>query len=138
VSVLRVGEYHVKSKTAEKHHIARLRFNAHGTSDGFMTSCGKILNESIEYVRVKAQPNVCGVCIRREREKRSAELHKELRRLEKWDEEWGGSSNDDGHCRHGKYVGGSGIDWMCGYCEQYGIDEEMRELRKDLDELWTN
>jgi hypothetical protein len=23
----------------------------------------------------------------------------------------------DGYCEHGVYVGGSGIDWMCGYCE---------------------
>ena len=24
---------------------------------------------------------------------------------------------NDGHCFHGVYVGGCGIDWMCGYCE---------------------
>ena len=23
----------------------------------------------------------------------------------------------DGHCRHGVYVGGCGVDWMCGPCE---------------------
>ena len=23
----------------------------------------------------------------------------------------------DGYCEHGVYVGGCGIDWMCGYCE---------------------
>lgn len=23
----------------------------------------------------------------------------------------------NGYCRHGKYVGGCGIDWMCGLCE---------------------
>ena len=27
-----------------------------------------------------------------------------------------------GYCRHGAYVGGIGIDWMCGYCES-GITE---------------
>jgi hypothetical protein len=30
-------------------------------------------------------------------------------------------SAPDGHCRHGVYVGGSGVDWMCGACE---ADEE--------------
>lgn len=24
---------------------------------------------------------------------------------------------EDGYCEHGTYVGGCGIDWMCGYCE---------------------
>lgn len=24
----------------------------------------------------------------------------------------------DGYCEHGTYVGGCGIDWMCGYCEE--------------------
>lgn len=24
----------------------------------------------------------------------------------------------DGYCEHGKYVGGCGIDYMCGWCEQ--------------------
>lgn len=24
----------------------------------------------------------------------------------------------EGHCRHGRYVGGCGIDWMCGPCEE--------------------
>lgn len=24
---------------------------------------------------------------------------------------------DAGYCRHGKYVGGCGVDWMCGPCE---------------------
>lgn len=23
----------------------------------------------------------------------------------------------EGYCKHGKYVGGIGIDWMCGPCE---------------------
>jgi hypothetical protein len=27
------------------------------------------------------------------------------------------SSDDGGYCKHGTYVGGCGIDWMCGYCE---------------------
>lgn len=27
------------------------------------------------------------------------------------------SALDDGYCAHGVYVGGCGIDWMCGYCE---------------------
>ena len=24
---------------------------------------------------------------------------------------------DDDYCKHGVYVGGCGIDWMCGKCE---------------------
>ena len=27
------------------------------------------------------------------------------------------SQKSDGNCFHGVYVGGFGIDWMCGYCE---------------------
>lgn len=26
-------------------------------------------------------------------------------------------SPNEGYCFHGTYVGGCGIDWMCGYCE---------------------
>ncbi len=26
-------------------------------------------------------------------------------------------SSNEGYCFHGTYVGGCGIDWMCGYCE---------------------
>lgn len=26
-------------------------------------------------------------------------------------------SNRDGYCIHGVYVGGCGVDWMCGHCE---------------------
>jgi hypothetical protein len=26
-------------------------------------------------------------------------------------------SDEDGYCEHGTYVGGCGIDWMCGWCE---------------------
>ena len=29
----------------------------------------------------------------------------------------GWSSDHDGYCKHGTYVAGSGIDWMCGACE---------------------
>jgi hypothetical protein len=29
-----------------------------------------------------------------------------------------------GYCRHGKYVGGMGIDWMCHYCEMGDTIEE--------------
>jgi hypothetical protein len=31
--------------------------------------------------------------------------------------------DEQGYCEHGKYVGGCGIDWMCGYCED-GISWE--------------
>ena len=27
----------------------------------------------------------------------------------------------DGYCMHGKYVGGIGIDWMCGMCEDGAV-----------------
>lgn len=27
------------------------------------------------------------------------------------------STPNEGYCFHGQYVGGCGIDWMCGYCE---------------------
>ena len=26
-------------------------------------------------------------------------------------------TDKDGYCKHGIYVGGCGIDWMCGRCE---------------------
>lgn len=39
------------------------------------------------------------------------------------------SSDHDGRCRHGAYVGGSGADYMCGTCEDYGQDEEIAILR---------
>lgn len=26
-------------------------------------------------------------------------------------------NNPDGYCEHGEYVGGCGVDWMCGLCE---------------------
>lgn len=32
----------------------------------------------------------------------------------------------DGHCVHGVYVGGCGIDWMCGICES-GEDLSVTE-----------
>lgn len=28
-----------------------------------------------------------------------------------------GARDPDGYCPHGVYVGGCGIDWMCGACE---------------------
>lgn len=37
----------------------------------------------------------------------------------------GWSSDHNGACRHGVYVGGSGIDWMCGTCEDMSLDEEL-------------
>lgn len=35
--------------------------------------------------------------------------------------------NDDNYCKHGVYVGGCGIDYMCGYCESGYTDEEYSE-----------
>lgn len=29
----------------------------------------------------------------------------------------GWSSDHNGRCPHGTYVAGSGVDWICGYCE---------------------
>jgi hypothetical protein len=37
----------------------------------------------------------------------------------------------DGYCRHGNYVGGSGIDYMCRWCED-GVEPPPPEPRVDL------
>jgi hypothetical protein len=37
-----------------------------------------------------------------------------------------GMRRDDNYCRHGVYVGGCGIDWMCPACE-FG-DDEVEDL----------
>lgn len=50
------------------------------------------------------------------------ELRAEALRLRSW------RRDDSGTCRHGAYVGGSGIDWMCGPCEDMTAEEEAREL----------
>lgn len=39
---------------------------------------------------------------------------------------------DSGYCRHGVYVGGCGIDWMCGKCED-GAPEPTKAERKKYD-----
>lgn len=41
--------------------------------------------------------------------------------------------DSDGYCPHGTYVGGCGIDWMCGYCEgdQLSITEEAYQAVQD-------
>lgn len=36
-------------------------------------------------------------------------------------------NRDDGRCKHGVYVGGCGIDWMCGACEDGVSDEDYAE-----------
>lgn len=33
------------------------------------------------------------------------------------------------HCVHGKYVGGCGIDWICGYCEDGVSRDEFIRIR---------
>lgn len=43
----------------------------------------------------------------------------------------GGSSDHNGACRHGVYVGGSGIDWTCGTCEGYSLEDELAALAED-------
>jgi hypothetical protein len=35
----------------------------------------------------------------------------------------------DGYCEHGVYVGGCGIDWMCGYCENGVTAAELAEAQ---------
>lgn len=52
----------------------------------------------------------------------------------------------DGHCHHGTYVGGCGIDWMCHYCESgysnyevalgQAYDDARRERKAIYDALW--
>lgn len=36
--------------------------------------------------------------------------------------------SDDNHCVHGAYVGGCGIDWMCGRCEMGDGPDILPEL----------
>ena len=40
-------------------------------------------------------------------------------------------SDKDGYCKHGVYVGGCGIDWMCGICESGITDEEYEAMCKE-------
>jgi hypothetical protein len=46
----------------------------------------------------------------------------------------------DGHCKHGTYVGGCGIDWMCGLCEsdvtdyEWAIGVALDKYRRDMKE----
>lgn len=53
------------------------------------------------------------------------------------------------YCKHGRYVGGCGIDWMCGPCELGEPDPTVRELHEQFAEaislvveagvrFWTN
>lgn len=53
---------------------------------------------------------------------------------------WSTASDSDGYCVHGTYVGGCGVDWMCGACESgwshYEIalgnaGDEMYRMRKE-------
>lgn len=43
------------------------------------------------------------------------------------------------YCRHGRYIGGSGVDWlgntMCGACEMDYSDDTPRELLADVERL---
>lgn len=41
------------------------------------------------------------------------------------------ATNEDGYCEHGTYVGGIGIDWMCGWCESGISDEEYAEYVRE-------
>ena len=36
-----------------------------------------------------------------------------------------------GYCEHGKYVGGCGIDWMCGWCEDGVSAAEAERISRD-------
>lgn len=62
----------------------------------------------------------------------AVELEAEIERLQNWGHR---SSNEDGYCRHGAYVGGCGIDWMCGTCENYSLDEEIEAIREAINLL---
>jgi hypothetical protein len=37
-------------------------------------------------------------------------------------------THDHNYCEHGTYVGGCGIDYMCGYCEEGITLAELREI----------
>lgn len=39
------------------------------------------------------------------------------------------------YCRHGRYIGGCGVDWMCGACEMDYSDDTPRELLADVERL---
>lgn len=58
-----------------------------------------------------------------------AAIRAEAKRLREW------KRDDSGHCRHGVYVGGSGIDWMCGPCEDRDQWTEADELEAYAAEL---
>ena len=38
------------------------------------------------------------------------------------------SRDNDGYCVHGTYVGGCGIDWMCGHCEMGNYDVGEQDM----------
>ncbi len=46
--------------------------------------------------------------------------------LQAWRQAYG-SSDEDGYCRHGMFVGGVGIDRMCGTCEGTDVDTEIAD-----------
>jgi len=59
-----------------------------------------------------------------------AELRAEAQRLRGW------TRDGSGYCRHGAYVGGCGIDWMCGPCEdqdQWAEAEELEAIAAQLE-----
>ncbi len=60
----------------------------------------------------------------------AVEMEAEIKRLEDW--RHGSAGDHDGYCRHGAYVGGCGIDWMCGTCENYSLDEEIAAIRESI------
>ena len=38
-------------------------------------------------------------------------------------------ANREGYCEHGVYVGGCGIEWMCGHCENGVTAEELAQWK---------
>lgn len=124
--------YYVYTTTAKKAHIAEYDDD----KQMFFSLCDAYIGERSVSNIVLREPNVdelCGIC----RMKRHAKRVTEIRRYIKWLLDFGPkSSNDDGYCRHGVYVGGSGADYMCGVCETMSHGEELKEMQKMLaDEL---
>lgn len=49
-----------------------------------------------------------------------------------------GRKRSDGYCEHGVYVGGCGIDWMCGYCETGDVKPEPRHITRHDDRRYMS
>jgi hypothetical protein len=42
------------------------------------------------------------------------------------------------YCKHGIYIGGIGIDYICGYCEDNTPDEDIMPIIEEVNDLSSN